>query len=64
MKGHRVKCYDNNIQALNSVYARYQSDKAQLYADRVVESPNFTGLYLFKYHFNVKNTYFSLTYHL
>lgn len=41
--GHRVKCYDNNIQALNSVYTRYQSDKAQLYADQVIESPNFTG---------------------
>lgn len=41
--GHRVKCYDNNIQALNSVYSRYQSDKAQLYTDQVVESPNFTG---------------------
>ena len=41
--GHRVKTYDNNIQSLNSVYTRYQSDKAQLYADQVVESPNFTG---------------------
>ena len=41
--GHRVKCYDNNIQSLNSVYTRYQSDKAQLYADQVVESPNFAG---------------------
>lgn len=45
-KGHRVKCYDNNIQALNSVYVRYQSDKAQLYTDQVIESPNFTGNYL------------------
>lgn len=44
IKGHRVKCYDNNIQALNSVYVRYQSDKAQLYADQVIESPNFTGI--------------------
>jgi 3-hydroxyacyl-CoA dehydrogenase len=35
--------YDNNIQALNSVYTRYQSDKANLYADQVIESPNFTG---------------------
>ena len=31
------------MQSLNSVYQRYQSDKAQLYADQVVESPNFTG---------------------
>jgi hypothetical protein len=38
-----VKCYDNNVTSLNSVYARYQSDKAQLYADQVVESPNFIG---------------------
>ena len=29
--------------SLNSVYARYQSDKAQLYADQVVESANFIG---------------------
>ncbi len=35
--------YDNNIQALNSVYSRYQSDKANLYSDQVIESPNFTG---------------------
>jgi 3-hydroxyacyl-CoA dehydrogenase len=42
-EGHRVKCYDNNVTSLNSVYARYQSDKAQLYADQVVESPNFIG---------------------
>ena len=41
--GHRVKCYDNNLQSLNSVYARYQSDKAQLFGDQVIESPNFTG---------------------
>jgi hypothetical protein len=41
--GHRVKCYDNNIQSLNSVYARYQKDKEELYADQVIESPNFTG---------------------
>ncbi len=38
-----MKCYDNNVTSLNSVYARYQSDKAQLYADQVVESPNFIG---------------------
>jgi hypothetical protein len=41
--GHRVKCYDNNLQSLNSVYARYQSDKAQLYSEQLIESPNFTG---------------------
>lgn len=41
--GHRVKCYDNNIQALNSVYTRYQSDKAELLNDQVVDSLNFTG---------------------
>ncbi|CAF0714971.1 unnamed protein product [Brachionus calyciflorus] len=41
--GHRVKCYDNNLQALNSVYTRYQADKAQLYIDQVIESPDFTG---------------------
>lgn len=50
--GHRVKCYDNNIQALNSVYTRYQSDKAQLYADQVIESPNFTGLNSLQLEFN------------
>ena len=38
-----MKCYDNNIQSLNSVYTRYQSDKAQLYEDHLVESPNFAG---------------------
>lgn len=41
--GHRVKCYDNNLQSLNSVYARYQSDKAQLYSEQLIESSNFTG---------------------
>jgi 3-hydroxyacyl-CoA dehydrogenase len=41
--GHRVKCYDNNIQALNSVYQRYQSDKAELLNDQIVDSLNFTG---------------------
>lgn len=43
--GHRVKCYDNNIQALNSVYQRYQSDKAELLNDQIVDSLNFTGFY-------------------
>ncbi|RNA05873.1 peroxisomal fatty acid beta-oxidation multifunctional AIM1-like [Brachionus plicatilis] len=41
--GHRVKCYDNNIQALNSVFTKFQADKAQLYDDHVIESPDFTG---------------------
>ena len=41
--GHRVKCYDNNIQALNSVYQRYQSDKVELLNDQIVDSLNFTG---------------------
>ena len=46
--GHRVKCYDNNIQALNSVYQRYQSDKAELINDQIVDSLNFAGFFFFR----------------
>jgi 3-hydroxyacyl-CoA dehydrogenase len=41
--GHRVKCYDNNIQSLNSVYSKYQNDKLNLYNEGLIEVPNFTG---------------------
>ena len=41
--GFRVKVYDSNVESLNSVYSRYQSDKAQLYLDHVVSSTTFCG---------------------
>ena len=53
--GHRVKCYDNNVQALNSVYQRYQSDKAELFNDQIVDSLQFTGFLNFRLKFKLVN---------
>ena len=39
--GHRVKLYDNNLNALNSAYYRIEEDKKQLRDDGLLLHRNF-----------------------
>ena len=39
--GHRVKMYDNNLNALNSAYQRIEEDKHQLREDGLMAHQNF-----------------------